>query len=61
VAEWLDERFDCGEERWIAVGLLEGKEVVVVFRAQGKGYQTRINAVLRTYVKAQLAKRGVHI
>ena len=28
-------------------------EVLAFFKAQGKGYQTRINAVLRAYVKAQ--------
>ena len=29
------------------------REVLDWFRAQGDGYQTRINAVLRMYVKAQ--------
>ena len=29
------------------------KEVLEWFRAQGKGYQTRINALLRSYMKAQ--------
>lgn len=28
------------------------KEVLEWFRSQGKGYQTRINALLRTYMKA---------
>jgi uncharacterized protein (DUF4415 family) len=28
------------------------KEVLEWFRAQGKGYQTRINALLRSYMKA---------
>ena len=28
-------------------------DVLDFFRAQGKGYQTRINAVLRSYMKAQ--------
>ncbi len=28
-------------------------EVVNYFKAKGKGYQTRINAVLRQYVRAQ--------
>jgi len=28
-------------------------DVLAWFRAQGKGYQTQINAVLRTYVEAQ--------
>lgn len=28
------------------------KEVLEWFRSQGKGYQTRINALLRSYMKA---------
>jgi uncharacterized protein (DUF4415 family) len=34
-------------------------DVLAFFRAQGSGYQTRINAVLRSYVE-QLAGRGEH-
>lgn len=30
-------------------------DVLAFFKAQGKGYQTRINAVLRAYMKAQEA------
>jgi uncharacterized protein (DUF4415 family) len=29
------------------------KSVLDYFKAQGKGYQTRINALLKTYVEAQ--------
>lgn len=29
------------------------KQVLDYFKAQGKGYQTRINALLKTYVEAQ--------
>lgn len=32
-------------------------DVLTFFKAQGKGYQTRINAVLRAYMEAQV-KRG---
>jgi uncharacterized protein (DUF4415 family) len=32
-------------------------EVLEYFRAGGRGYQTRINAVLRTYVRAQKARQ----
>lgn len=32
-------------------------EVVAFFKAQGKGYQTRINAVLRAYMKARQARQ----
>jgi uncharacterized DUF497 family protein len=31
VLGWPDERFDYGEERWIAIGFAEGKEIVVVY------------------------------
>jgi len=33
------------------------EEVLEYFRAGGRGYQTRINAVLRTYVRAQKARQ----
>lgn len=33
-------------------------DVLAFFRAGGKGWQTRINAVLRTYMAAQRAKDG---
>ena len=31
-------------------------DVLAFFKAQGKGYQTRINAVLRAYMEAQKAR-----
>lgn len=31
----LDSRFDYGEERWITVGLLDDREVVVVWTLRG--------------------------
>jgi uncharacterized protein (DUF4415 family) len=37
-------------------GLRIDEDVLAWFRAQGPGYQTRMNAVLRAYVQAQ--KRG---
>jgi uncharacterized protein (DUF4415 family) len=33
-------------------------DVLEWFRKQGKGYQTRINAVLRSYVRAQAEAQG---
>jgi len=33
-------------------------DVLLYFRATGKGYQTRINAVLRSYVEAQIRRGG---
>ncbi|PWE33553.1 hypothetical protein DDZ14_05015 [Maritimibacter sp. 55A14] len=35
------------------ISLRIDKDVLEFFRAQGKGYQTRINAVLRAYKEAQ--------
>lgn len=32
------------------------RDVLAFFKSQGKGYQTRMNAVLRTYVEAQKRK-----
>jgi len=36
-----------------AISLRIDKEVLEWFKAQGKGYQARINAVLKAYVEAQ--------
>lgn len=36
-----------------AISLRVDADVLEFFRAQGKGYQTRINAVLRAYMNAQ--------
>jgi uncharacterized protein (DUF4415 family) len=36
-----------------AVSIRLDRDVMEWFRRQGRGYQTRINAVLRTYVEAQ--------
>jgi uncharacterized protein (DUF4415 family) len=37
----------------ISVGMRLDHDLVAWFKAQGPGYQTRINAVLRQYVEAQ--------
>lgn len=45
--------------RWpqkAALSIRLDADVLAFFRADGKGYQTRINAVLRSYVEAQKAK-----
>ncbi len=39
-----------------AVKLRLDKEILAFFRSQGKGYQTRMNAVLRAYVETQKKK-----
>ncbi len=44
VLEKLDDRFDYGEERWIAIGLLRGILcVVVVYSEPGKGHMRIIS------------------
>ncbi|CAN5773313.1 BrnA antitoxin family protein [soil metagenome] len=40
------------------INLRVDAEVIRFFRAQGPGYQTRMNAVLRAYVAAQRAKQA---
>ena len=58
---------ELGEEFWKnakiilpepkkAISLRIDKEVLRWFKAQGKGYQSRINAVLKAYVEAQKAR-----
>ena len=36
------------------------QDVIDLFKAQGSGYQTRINAVLKSYVDAQRVKNGIN-
>ena len=51
-----DEEWARGEVRRpikIPVGLKLDDDVLGWFKAQGRGYQTRINAVLRRYVEAR--------
>ncbi len=40
-----------------AVTLRVKKSVLDAFKADGKGYQTRMNAVLESYVQTKLARR----
>lgn len=56
---------DYGEQHFVTFGLLEGRVVAVVHteagvlawvRAQGKGYQTQINAILKAYKEAHEAQ-----
>jgi hypothetical protein len=59
--EQADRRRDYGELRTVAIGLAQGikeaislrgdQDVLEWFRAQGPRYQSRMNAVLRTYVR----------
>lgn len=52
----LDDEFWKGVEklpRKEAISIKLDKDVLRFFRKQGRGYQTRINAVLRRYMQAQ--------
>jgi len=31
IVEWIDRRFDYGEERWAAIGIAQNKEIFVVY------------------------------
>ncbi|MHC1729941.1 MAG: BrnA antitoxin family protein [Syntrophobacteraceae bacterium] len=44
-------------ERKSSITLRVDKEVLEWFRSQGKGYQSRMNAVLKAYMKAQREQR----
>jgi len=45
------------EKQLISIRL--DREILEYFKAEGKGYQTRINAVLKTYIDAQRQRRKV--
>ena len=63
-APLLDERFWDSAELVMPAGRKEritlrlDEEVLDHFRGTGRGYQTRINAVLRAYVRQQRGKQG---
>ncbi len=45
------------EKQLISIRL--DREILAYFKAEGKGYQTRINTVLKTYIDAQRRRRKV--
>ena len=60
ISELDDEFFQNAELRVPAkqpVTLRIDEDVLVWFKAQGKGYQTRINKLLRHYMESQVTKR----
>ncbi|MGO2137269.1 BrnA antitoxin family protein [Marinobacter sp.] len=60
IAELDDDFFQKAELRVPAkqpVTLRIDEDVLVWFKAQGKGYQTRINKLLRQYMESQDARR----
>ena len=42
----------------VAISVRVDEDVLAFFRAEGRGYQTRINAVLRSYMMAKRGKQG---
>ena len=44
VVHWPDERHRYGEERWIAVGIAKGQEVIVVYVEQDQDVRRIVSA-----------------
>ena len=61
-AEFID--IDWSNAEWVipvtkkSISIRLDEDVIDFFKASGKGYQTRINAVLRHYMKEQGRKQG---
>lgn len=61
-AEFID--IDWSEAEWVipvtkkSISIRLDEDVIDFFKASGKGYQTRINAVLRHYMKEKGRKEG---
>lgn len=53
---WLDAAQIIMPESKAQLTLRLDKDVVAFFKHQGKGYQTRMNAVLRAYMRSQVDK-----
>lgn len=57
---WTDEMFEAAvlqiPNKKIPIHIYLDKEVVTWFKSRGKGYQTRINSVLKTYVSKHISK-----
>jgi uncharacterized protein (DUF4415 family) len=56
--EWFRTAKLVMPERKVPIALRVDREVVDWFKAQGSRYQTRINAVLKAYMKAHQRKAG---
>lgn len=53
--DWSKARLAIPEAK-TPVSLRLDPDVLTFFKAQGRGYQTRINAVLRAYMEAQVKR-----
>ena len=56
--EWFRTAKLVMPERKVPIALRVDREVVDWFKAQGRRYQTRMNAVLKAYMKAQQRRAG---
>jgi uncharacterized protein (DUF4415 family) len=56
-ADWTDARVIWPIQKE-PITLRVDKDVLAWFRSHGRGYQTRINSVLRAFVQAQKRRRG---
>ena len=59
VVEWIDDRFEYGEERWIAIGLVDQTEVVVVYTETNEDRRRIASARRATPSERRLYWRGV--
>jgi len=57
--QWIDRRFGYGEERWIAIGLLEETELVVVYVEKGENTRRIISARRASRAERQIYWRQV--
>ncbi len=53
--EWFKNAVLVMPDKKVPVSLRLDKEIVDWFKKQGKGYQSHMNAVLKTFVRAQKA------
>ena len=56
VVDWKSATWDMPQPKGV-LNMRVDRDVLDFFRAQGRGYQTRINAVLRSYVDQMSHKR----
>ena len=56
VIDWASARLVVPEAK-AAISIRLDPDVLAFFRAGGRGYQTRINAVLRAFMEAQRKER----
>jgi uncharacterized protein (DUF4415 family) len=55
--EWFAKARLLWPQEKAAISIRLDQDVVDFFKAQGRGYQTRINAVLRAYIEAQKSRK----